>query len=51
MHVDWVGKVKILSLLIQLGSIDRSGQFGHHVRHAADVHGRWRREGAHACWR
>ena len=47
-HIDGLEKVKILNLLIQLGSIDRSGQFGHHVHHAAEIQGRWRQGGAHA---
>ena len=46
-HIDRIGQIEILNLLIQLGSIDRSAQFGHHVRHAAEIHGgRWCRGGS-----
>ena len=41
-----------LNLLIQLGTIHQSSQFGHHVRHAAEIlEGRGRRGGAHASGR
>ena len=46
---DGVGQVKMLNLLVQLGSIDRLGQLGHHVGHAAEIQGgRWCRGGDHA---
>ena len=48
-HIDRVGQIEIVNFLIQLGTIDGSSQFCHHVRHAADIHGGWwSRGGAHA---
>ena len=49
MHIDRVGQIESLNLLIQLGTIHRSSQFGQHVRHAAEIlEGRGHRGGAHA---
>ena len=46
--MDRVGQIKVLNLLIQLGSIHGLGQFGHHVCHAAEIlEDRGRRGGAH----
>ena len=45
------GRLNRFSASSTLGSIDGSGHFGHHVRHAADIQGRWRQGRTHACWR
>ena len=39
-HIDRLGNVKILNLLNQLGSIDRSRQFGEQVRQVG-IQRRW----------
>ena len=36
-HIDRVGQIKLFNLSIQLACIHRSGQFGHHVRHCAEI--------------
>ena len=47
-HIDRLGNVKILNLLNQLGSIDRSRQFGEQVRQVGIQRRWWRGGGPHA---
>ena len=36
-YIDRVGQIEIVNVLLQSGTIHRSRQFGHHVRHAAEI--------------
>ena len=36
-YIDRVGQIEIINVLLQLGTIHWSRQFGHHIRHAAEI--------------